>query len=219
MMDGMGLNIQCFEVNMLGENCYILWDETRDAVIVDCGAFFDEEKTAIRVFVAEKGLKICHLLNTHGHFDHIFGNAFVADTYGVQPELAWEETDTYLAAVEQMRMFMHREIPLIVPPIGRSLMEGDEVCFGRHRLQVIATPGHTPGGICYYCEEEGVLLSGDSLFRQSIGRCDLPGSDEDALLTALRTKVLALPENVRVLPGHGPETTIEYEKKWNNYLF
>lgn len=212
------LNIQCFEVNMLGENCYLLWDETREAVIVDCGAFFDEEKTAISAFIAENELNICHLLNTHGHFDHIFGNAFVVDTYGVQPELAWDETDTYLAAAEQMRMFMHREMPLTVPPIGRSLMEGDDITFGSHKLQVIATPGHTPGGICFYCAEEGVLLSGDSLFRQSIGRCDLPGSDERALLTALREKILTLPNEVVVYPGHGPHTTVKFEKENNYYI-
>lgn len=212
------LNIQCFVVNMIEENCYILWDDSKEAVIVDCGAFYEEEKEQIRSFITEKGLTVRHLLNTHGHFDHVFGNAFISETYGINPQLSWDETDTYLVAAEQMRQFIHRDIPLTLPPIGRSLMDGDEIVFGNHTLRVISTPGHTPGGICFYCQQEGVLLSGDSLFLRCIGRCDLPGGNEQLLVESLRSKVLTLPEEVRVLPGHGPETTIANEKKNNIYL-
>ena len=213
------LHVKCFVCNMVEENTYVLWDDTHEAVIVDCGAFYDREKQDLADFVEREGLVLKHLLNTHGHFDHIFGNQFIREQYDLLPELSWDETDTYLVAAEQMRMFMHREIPLDVPPIGNTLVENDEVRFGAHRLKVIATPGHTAGGICFYCEEEGVLLSGDSLFRSCIGRCDLPGGNEQLLVRGLKEKVLTLPENVVVLPGHGPSTTVLREKQGNPYLY
>lgn len=213
------LHVKCFVCNMVEENTYLLWDDTREAVIVDCGAFYDREKQDLAAFIESEGLVLKHLLNTHGHFDHIFGNQFVYEEYGLLPELSWDETDTYLVAAEQMRMFMHREIPLDVPPVGNTFVENDEVTFGTHRLKVIATPGHTAGGICFYCEEEGVLLSGDSLFKGCIGRCDLPGGNEQLLVNGLKEKVLTLPQMVVVLPGHGPSTTVLREKQGNPYLY
>lgn len=212
------LTIQRFVVNMIEENCYVLWDETREAVIVDCGAFTPEERQAIRDYVDGNHLCVKHLLNTHGHFDHVFGNRFVCDAYGLSPELHCDEVATYEAAAGQMQAFMHRSFPLDVPPVGRIFAAGDTIGFGTHLLQVIHTPGHTPGGVCFYCEAEKVLVSGDSLFLGSIGRCDLPGGDERSLVRTLRERVLTLPEDVRVLPGHGPETTVGYESRYNSCL-
>ena len=212
------LNYKIFTVNFIEENCYLLWDENREAVIVDCGAYSPAEQEQIRAFVAENDLTVKHLLNTHAHFDHLFGAQFCSDTWGVLPEISADKVETYHQAVPQMQAFLHRAFPLQLPALGRTFREGDTISFGSHTLRVIATPGHTPGGVCFYCEEEGLLLTGDSLFRCSIGRCDLPGGDADSLVTALLEKILTLPEEVKVLPGHGPGTTIGYERMNNMML-
>ena len=212
------LHYKTFTVNFIEENCYLLWDESREAVIVDCGAFLPEEQEQLRAFVTENNLTIKHLLNTHAHFDHLFGVQFCSDAWGVLPEMSADEVETYHQAIPQMQAFLHRAFPLQLPPLGKTFGEGDAIRFGTHELRVIATPGHTPGGVCFYCEAEGLLLTGDSLFRCSIGRCDLPGGDASSLVTALSEKILTLPEDVKVLPGHGPSTTIGYERMNNMML-
>lgn len=212
------LNIQRFVFNMVEENTYVLWDDTLEAVIIDCGAFYPEERQALSDFIAGKGLSVRRLLQTHGHFDHIFGADFVHRTYGIGPEMARTEKDTYEQAAEQMQAFMHRALPLAVPPAAGFFEPDDVIGFGHHELRVVATPGHTPGGTCFYCAEEGVLLSGDSLFRRAIGRCDLPGGNEQALVESLKANVLTLPGAVTVLPGHGDATTVAEERDRNPYL-
>lgn len=212
------LNIHRFTVNMIEENCYLLWDETGEAALVDCGAFFEEDRNSIRNFIEEHHLQVRLHLLTHGHFDHIFGAQFVYDTYGLQPQMATTEVTTYLSAAEQVRMLLHRELPISLPPTGTLLADGDTVKFGRQVFQVIYTPGHTPGGVCYYNEKEQLLLSGDSLFQGSIGRTDFPGGDGQLLISQLRNRILTLPETVRVLPGHGPATFVGDEKRSNPYF-
>lgn len=213
-------HIKTFTVNFIEENCHVLSDDSGEAVIVDCGAFFPEECDALARYLDGENLRPRHLLCTHAHFDHLFGAQFLYDRYGLQPAMAADELPTYLAAADQMRQFLHRDLPLGLPPHGRLLAEGDTITFGHHTLSVIATPGHTPGGLCYYCGEEGLLLSGDSLFRRAIGRCDLPGGNAADLTESLRRKITgALPNEVRVLPGHGPATTVGEERRENPYLF
>ena len=212
------LHIERFTVNFIEENCYVVSGETQDCVIIDCGAYFPEEQAAIVQYVADNHLTPRHLLCTHGHFDHIFGAQCIADAYGIGPTLCADEVETYSNAAEQMRKFLHRDFPLTLPPIAATVHAGDSISFGSHTLKVIASPGHTPGGVCYYCEAEGVLFSGDSLFRHAIGRCDLPGGDGRALVEALQKNVLTLPEATRVLPGHGDETTVGEERRANPYI-
>lgn len=212
------LQITRFVVNMIEENTYLLYDETGEAVLIDCGAFYPEEQQAIRNFLTEHRLRLTHLYNTHSHFDHIFGAGFIYKDYGVQIELCADEQSVYEAAAEQMRMFIHRDLPLELPPVGRYFKDGDILAFGNQKLQVIATPGHTPGGVCFYHVESGVLLSGDSLFQGAIGRCDLPGGNEPQLIQALQTRILTLPDEVKVLPGHGDASTIGEERRSNPYL-
>lgn len=212
------LKVQTFAVNFIDVNCYIISDETNEAVIVDCGAYADEEKAAISNYISQYGLKICHLLCTHGHFDHILGNQFICDTYGIHPKLHIDDTETYYNAEIQMQMFLHRSFPLQIPSVELFLKDGDCIKFGNHSIRVISTPGHTPGGVCYYIESENLLLSGDSLFQGSIGRCDLPGGNETSLKSNLRHKILTLPRNTRVLPGHGPSTTIDEEIRTNPFF-
>lgn len=212
------MTIQRFICNFIEENCYIVSDGHGQAAIIDCGAYFPEEKQAIVRYVSDNGLTIVENLYTHGHFDHVFGADFVHATYGLAPRLSFDEQTTYAAAAEQMRMFLHRDFPLVLPTPGTPFAEGDVIAVGTLRLRVIATPGHTPGGVCFYEESEGVLLSGDSLFEGEIGRCDLPGGDEDTLVSTLQRKVLTLPEDVVVLPGHGDSTTVGREKRYNRHL-
>ncbi len=213
------MQITRFEVNMIAENCYLLWDDdTRETAIIDCGAFYPEEQRAISDCIVQHDLKLTHLLNTHAHFDHLFGVQYIYDTYGVGVELGIGDKETYQHAAEQTKAFLHVDYPLHLPPVARYLSAGDEVQVGSITLQVIATPGHTPGGVCYYCAEEDVLFSGDSLFRHAIGRCDFPGGNQTSLVASLRQNVLTLPPQVKVLPGHGEMTTIAEEKQMNPYL-
>lgn len=212
------MQINRFIVNMIEENCYLIYDETNEAALIDCGAFYDEERKAISDFIASNKLHLTRMINTHGHFDHLFGADYINKEYGVELEISTDERETYQSAVSQMKRFMHHPFPLQLPPVCNYFNDGDKLTVGDMMLRVIATPGHTPGGVCLYCEKEGVLFSGDSLFRRAIGRCDLPGGNEEQLIDALRTRVLSLPEDVKVLPGHGEATTIGEERRMNEYL-
>ena len=207
-----------FVVNMIEENCYLFWDETKEAALVDCGAFYANELKPIEETMEREGLHLACLLNTHAHFDHIWGTAAMVRKYNVPLMLCRNERDTYEAAPEQLKAFLHREIPLELTDNVQYFAPDAVLRVGGLEVKVIPTPGHTPGGVCFYVEKAGVLFSGDSLFRHSIGRCDLPGGNEAQLVGALRDRVLTLPEEVRVLPGHGPETTIGEERKCNFYI-
>ena len=213
-----GLRCVCFEVNMIQENTYLLWDESGEAMFVDCGAFYPHEYDTIRQFVAQYELRPVLSLYTHGHFDHIFGAQFLCDTYSLHPQLGSSDIPTYECAEMQMQMFLHRALPLQTPLVERGLEEGEEIRFGHQCFKVINTPGHTPGGVCYYSADNHLLLSGDSLFRYCIGRCDLPGSDGASLVRALQEKILVLPDETLVLPGHGDATTVADERVGNPYL-
>ncbi len=213
------LHIQRFIVNMVQENCYIVHDETLEGVIVDCGAYYFEEKEAIRQYVQEKNLRITHLLDTHLHFDHVFGNEYLFNKMGLEPEASDRDLPLYEHMEDQVADFLGMEdFNIQLPPLKRCLDDGDEVRFGTHRLQVLSVPGHTPGGLCFYCPEEKVLFTGDSLFRRSIGRTDFPGGDFQTLLHAVKTKLMTLPDEVKVLPGHSLSTTIGQERKTNPYV-
>lgn len=214
----MNMQITRFVVNMIDENCYLINDDKGEAALIDCGAFYPEEQKAISMRIDSQQLRLTHLFNTHGHFDHLFGASYIYKEYGVKVEISAEERNTYENAARQMKDFIHRDLPLSLPPVGRWFNDGDTLTVGSITLQVIATPGHTPGGACFYNESDGVLFSGDSLFHHSIGRCDLPGGDEAKLITALRERVLTLPEDVTVLPGHGGATTIGEERRGNPYF-
>lgn len=213
------IKIQRFVCNFIEENCYVISDSKGHAVIIDCGAFSPEEKERIGQYIEDEQIVPEQYLCTHSHFDHVWGAQFITDTYHLLPRMSHEEQDTYTVVPEQMRLFLHRDFPITLPAAGEAFSEGDTIQAGEIALKVILTPGHTPGGVCFYLESENILFSGDSLFRSSIGRCDLPGGDEHALITSLRQKVLTLPEKVTVLPGHGPATTIGEEKRHNSYLF
>ncbi|MFQ7113509.1 MBL fold metallo-hydrolase [Hallella bergensis] len=212
------LHIQCFVCNMIQENCYVVSDETREAVIIDCGAFYDSEKEAIREYIEQNELKPVHLIATHGHFDHNFGNMFVNDTWGLKVEVHADDEELIKSLPMQAATICGVQMADdSFPPVGRYFRGEDTISFGNHRFTILETPGHTPGGVFFYCKEEQVAFSGDTLFRNSIGRSDLPGGSMFSLIQSLRM-IAQLPDDTRVYPGHGESTTIGAEVAGNPYM-
>ncbi len=212
------MDITRFECNMISENCYLIADANGEAALIDCGAYYDEERKAISRAIEENHLHLVRVLNTHAHFDHVFGLSYIYKEYGIKPQIAEDERSTYETALSQMKNFIGMDLPLDLPPLGETFRHGDELKVGTITLRVIATPGHTPGGVCFYSEADKVLFSGDSLFRHEIGRSDLPGGNYAALVSSLRERVLSLPDDVTVLPGHGNSTTVGEERQHNPYI-
>lgn len=205
-------------VNGFGENTYILADETtKECAIVDPGLSNQEEQEAFKQAIDKYGLKPTHLINTHLHVDHLLGNDYISQTYGLK--LSANEKDEPLGkrAKEQAKMFGMREEPSD-PVIETYLNDGDVIKVGNSTLKVLAVPGHSPGSICLYCPESKFVITGDALFNGSIGRTDLPGGDFATLKDAIANKLLTLPDETDVFPGHGPATTIGTEKRYNPFL-
>lgn len=212
------MEIRRFEFNMLPVNTYVVWDEhTREAAVIDAGCYFQRECEQLKTFISEMGLVVKYLLNTHLHFDHIFGNGFVYKQYGLKTCAHHDDEDWLLEAPARTRMF-GLEFPGEPVSIGTYLKEGDELNLGVYTLQCIHVPGHSRGSLVFYSAEAGVLFSGDVLFRGSIGRTDLPGGNHQLLLDGIRSKLLILPNETIVYPGHGDSTTIAYEKDYNYFL-
>lgn len=211
-------NIKRIMVNPLQENCYVVSDETKECVIIDCGAYYDEEKEAIKHYISQNGLKPVHLLATHGHLDHNFGNAFLFREYGLKAEVCSEDQTLVEHLPEQASSLFGMDIDEDQPPIGRLLKDGDTITFGNHTLRVLQTPGHTHGSALFYCAEESAVFSGDTLFRMSIGRTDFAEGNWKEMENSLHNVVARLPQDTVVLSGHGPQTTIADELKCNLYL-
>ena len=175
------MRIKRFEFNMFPVNCYILSDETNEAVIIDPGCFYEEEKQALKNFINNNGLTIKHLLNTHLHLDHIFGNPFMLHEFGIKAEANKADEFWLEQAPKQSRMFGFelKEEPV---PLGKYICDGDIISFGNTKLEAIHVPGHSPGSLVFYCKEENCMFSGDVLFQGSIGRADLARGNFDDLL-------------------------------------
>ena len=211
------LRIQTFEVNPLHENCYVINDETKECVIIDCGALTEAEQNAVIAYINDEGLKPVHNLGTHGHLDHHFGDAAILSAFNLQPEVA--EGDKVLmqhpreAAVQMLGMDWNIDLPA-----GNvKLTENEDVKFGSHTFKIIRTPGHSPGSVSFYCAEENVLFTGDTLFKGSIGRTDFPGGSMFQIISSLR-ELAQLPDKTIVYPGHGPQTSIGFELAHNPYM-
>lgn len=211
------MELKIFTVNPIQVNCYLLWDETKEAVLIDCGALFPKERDEIKEFINSNGLTLKHYLNTHLHFDHIFGNAFVKETFGVgtkAKDADWPWAQNIQERVARFGLRYDEKIPAI----EQVLNDGDELTFGNSRIVAIAVPGHSPGSLAYYLPAEKMLFSGDALFRGSIGRTDFPDSNHRELIMAIRNKLLTLPEDTVVYPGHDRQSTIAFEKQNNMFL-
>ncbi|MCC7302281.1 MAG: MBL fold metallo-hydrolase [Bacteroidia bacterium] len=210
------IRIACFTFNPFAENTYVLSDNTGECVIIDPGCYDDRDRRELADYIEDNQLKPVHLLNTHGHIDHVFGNKFVCEKWQIPVEIHREDLKTLQAMAEVARLYsLNAEIS---PEPGGWLEEGVKVLFGQSGLEVLFTPGHSPGSVCFYHPGQKFLIGGDVLFRESIGRTDLPGGDHSGLLNNITTKLFTLPEEVTVYPGHGPETTIGHEKRLNPFV-
>jgi hydroxyacylglutathione hydrolase len=211
------INFKVFAFNLFYVNTFILYDETAECLIIDPGCQDKREEQKLADFIQENNLKPVRLINTHCHVDHILGNRFIFENYGLRPEIHKDEkiiltsSNCYCEVVG---------LPLPNSPIPEKYLEdGEEILFGNSKLKVLLTPGHTPGHVSFYSEVEKFVICGDVLFAGSIGRTDLPGGNFDHIIESIKTKLLVLDDDVTVYSGHGQSTQIGYEKRYNPFLF
>jgi glyoxylase-like metal-dependent hydrolase (beta-lactamase superfamily II) len=211
------IKIEKFVFNPFSENTYIIWDdESKSAIIVDPGCFDKTEETILKVFIEERELDLKYLINTHCHIDHILGCKFIKDLYNPTFLIPRKDLPLLKNVTKQAEMF---GIEISNPPQPDQYLSEDLVIsLNKSEIKFIFTPGHTPGEFCLYLKTEKILISGDVLFKESIGRTDLWGGNYEVLINSIRTKLLTLPNDVKVLPGHGDETTIGFEKEFNPFL-
>ena len=208
--------IKSFTFNMVDENTYILYDDTKEAVIIDPGCSDAIEQKKLTDFIAANRLKVVRLLNTHCHLDHVLGNPLVVEKYGVGLEIHKNEIPVLNYAVASGLRY---GIQVPEQPTPKAFLEENEIInFGDMQLKVLYAPGHSPGSICFYNEAENYLIGGDVLFFDSIGRTDLPGGNHEQLLESIKTRLMTLPDNVKVYSGHGQATTIGRERTNNPFL-
>ena len=212
------LHIKTFSFNLLQENTYVVYDDTQECVIIDCGAYYQEERDALVNFVSELQLKPVHLLCTHGHFDHNFGINTVYDAWGLKPEISADDEWLITDLSGQFEAMAGVKLKWQYPAPGHFFTRDETIHFGNHELQILRTPGHTPGGVSFWCKEENVVFTGDTLFRMSIGRTDFERGSYDDILNSLTQVLALLPADTKVYPGHGPMTNIGEEAAFNPYM-
>lgn len=210
------LTVKAFEFNPVQENTYVLSNEKDACLIIDPGCYFGHERTALKEHIEQQGLSPKTLLNTHCHLDHVFGNQFVADTWNLPLHLHEKERPVLAVAPSMglqwgMPFENYRGEQLLLVPGQTIALDDDE-------LEILFLPGHSPGSVGFYSREGGFLIGGDVLFRESIGRSDLPGGDHATLLNSIREQLLPLPDETVVYPGHGEPTTIGHERANNPFL-
>jgi len=210
------ITIQQFTFNPYQENTYVLYDETGECVIIDPGVYDGAEQNELVSWIRTNNLTPVLLLNTHCHIDHVFGNKFVFDNWGLKPQFHKGELPV-LQAVPGYAPQMGLNYELSPQP-EVYLEETGTVVFGNSELELIFAPGHSPAHLCFYARADDFLIGGDVLFYSSIGRTDLPGGNHQQLLNSIREKLFVLPESVAVYPGHGQPTSIGFEKKHNPFL-
>ena len=204
------LTIQSFAVMPFDENCYVVSDDTGEGVVIDPGGMAKE----ILAYIREAKLSIKAVLDTHGHCDHIGANDAIRDA--TEAPLYIHKEDGAMISDIRLNLSAFMGFKVISRPAEHLLSEGDKISFGQSELEVIHTPGHTKGGICFV--SEGVAFTGDTLFAGSIGRSDFPGGSEVELIGNIKKKLLVLPDETKVYSGHGPSSEIGWERKCNPYL-
>lgn len=210
------IQIASFTFNPFNENTYVLFDETKQCIIIDPGCYDDKERAEMVNFIEKNKLTPVRLLNTHCHIDHVFGNKFISKKYNVGLEINKHDIPTLNSLMQVAHLYQLNAEES--PEPAKFLDEGDKVLFGNSSLEVFFTPGHSPGSITFYNKEQKFMIAGDVLFYGSIGRTDLPGCDHDALIRNIKTKLFPLGDDFKVYSGHGPQTSIGFERKNNPFL-
>ncbi len=211
------LKIQSFEFNPFNENTYLIWDdESKTAAVIDPGCYDDYEKSELKNFIVENNLNLSLILNTHCHVDHILGVSFLKENFNVKYIIPEKDLPLHKNAASQAQMFGFELEEL--PDPDELISENIPIKIGQEILKPLFTPGHTAGEFCFYSEKNNICITGDVLFHQSIGRTDLWGGDYDTLINSIKTKLLTLPDDTIIYPGHGIESTIGTEKKQNPFL-
>ena len=208
--------VKAFTFSPVQENTYVLYNDKGNAFIIDPGCYFEEERDTLAQFLQQNKLQPVKLLNTHCHLDHVFGNKWIHETYGLELHLHPNE-EQVLAFAPTSGLMWNLPFDNYNGPF-HFLNAGDELLLDGDQLKVLFVPGHSPGHVCFYCKAQGFVIGGDVLFRESIGRTDLPGGNHETLLNSIRTQLFTLPDETIVYSGHGPTTTIGYEKKHNPFL-
>ena len=209
------MEIKSLEINPFAENTYVLYDETRECVIIDPGCSNRDEENELFDFISNENLRVVSLLNTHCHIDHVLGNWAVKNRYGVN--LFIHKLDEVVLKAVKVYALNYGIPQYQEADVDGHLNEGEKVSFGNQSLDILFVPGHAPGHVAFYHSKEKILIGGDVLFLNSIGRTDLPGGHHQTLINSIHQKLFPLPDDVVVYPGHGPTTTIGYEKKNNPF--
>ena len=201
--------------NPFRENTYLVWDDTKEAIVIDAGNMSEAENDHLRTVVEELGLNVVMAVNTHGHFDHTQGVMYVVNTFGAK--FACSGEDKFLMASDSSAtMYGLKCNP--VPEIDIDLSKVESISFGNTTLRIIKTPGHTPGHVSLYNAEAKVLFTGDTLFRESIGRTDLPGGDYSWIMKSILEEIIPLGDDVKIYPGHEESSTIGHESLYNPFV-
>lgn len=210
------IKIKSFAVNPFQVNSYIIYDDTLECVIIDAAIYTTREREEFVQFIIDNNLKPTRILSTHCHVDHILGNKFLSEQFNIGCFCHEEDNFLLEGCVEYGSMFgLDVEMP---PAVSGFIYDNMNIDFGNSVIQSIHVPGHSPGSICYYNKEAKILITGDVLFDESIGRTDLPGGNYNNLISGIKQKLLVLDEDTKVFPGHGIYTTIKKEKFTNPFL-
>ncbi len=210
------MQIHTFLFNPFQENTYLISDENGKTAIVDPGCYDKNEERQLEEYIEQKGLDPVLLLNTHTHLDHIFGNRFIENRYGLSPK--YHKLDQMVFDLADRTAEVYGLNLQKGSPAKEYLKEGEKIKVGELILDVLLIPGHSPGHIVFYAKEHKVILGGDVLFKGSIGRTDLPGGNHNDLIQSIKSKIFTLEEEIIIYPGHGEPTTVGEEKQ-NNPFF
>ncbi len=211
------MNIKSFTFNPFQENTYIVYDETKECLIIDPGFYTDAERKELKDFIEEKELTPVKLINTHCHIDHVLGNKFASEQWDLELYMHKEDLPVLEKTGEVSKMY-ELEGYEGSPYPKHFLAQGDKLTFGESSFKILFTPGHAPGHICLYSKENNLLIAGDVIFQGSIGRTDLPWGDHSTLINSIITQLFTLPNETHVFCGHGPSTNLGYEKEHNPFL-
>lgn len=210
------LHLHHFTFNPFQENTWLIWAENLDCIVIDPGCYSPQEKKQLQDFIQEKGLNPVRLINTHCHIDHVLGNPFVSNMYGLTPEIHSLDLPLLNAVESYGSMWGIQSEPQPEPMLSLDSLE--DIILGDERIQLLFTPGHAPGEVSLYSATQNFVIAGDVLFQGSIGRTDLPGGNLDVLLESVRTQLFTLPDSTAVHSGHGPSTTIGNERLHNPFF-